>query len=137
MANAPFPPFDFNTDALSSRLSGRLKWIVLAAILVALLFLLSIGKSAFTDWLWFKQLGFQGIFVKVILTKLALFVVSAFVTIAVVGLNLALVTKFSSGVIHLPVAEQLTDLIRKGLVAVPIIATLGIAIVFSLLFSSQ
>ena len=114
MANAPFPPFDFDTDALSSRLSGKLKWIVLAAILVALLFLLSIGKSAFTDWLWFKQLGFQGIFVKVILTKLSLFAVSALVAMTIIGINLALVTKFSSGVINLPVAEQLTGLIKKG-----------------------
>ena len=137
MANAPFPSFDFDTDALSSRLSGRLKWIVLAAILVALLFLLSIGKSAFTDWLWFKQLGFQGIFVKVILTKLSLFAVSAMVAMTIIGINLALVTKFSSGVINLPVAEQLTGLIKKGLTVVPVIATIGIAIVFSLLFSSQ
>ena len=39
--------------------------------------------------------------------------------------------------IHLPVADQLSDLIRKGLIVVPIIVTIGVSIVFAILFSSQ
>ena len=132
MANGSFPPLDFNTDALSARLSGRVKWIVLAAILIAVFLLLSLGKSAFADWLWFKHLGFQGIFVKVILTKVALFVIAAVVTAIIFGLNLLFATKFASGVIHLPVADQLSGLIRKGLIVVPIIVTIGVSIVFAL-----
>ena len=137
MANGSFPPLDFNTDALSAGLSGRVKWIVLAAILIAVFVLLSLGKSIFADWLWFEHLGFQGIFVKVILTKVVLFAIAAVVTAIIFGLNLVFATKFASGVIHLPVADKLSDLIRKGLIVVPIIVTIGVSIVFALLFSSQ
>ena len=74
MTNGPLPPIDLNNLSLPGGLAGRLKWIILAAILIASIFLISFGRGVFADWLWFGELGFKGIFVKVILTKVILFV---------------------------------------------------------------
>ena len=73
MTDGSLPPLDLNNLSIPSGLKGRLKWVILAAILIGLFFALSMGRGILADWLWFGELGFRGIFLKVILTKIILF----------------------------------------------------------------
>ena len=47
------------------------------AVLGLILFLVPLAVGVYTDWLWFGDLGFRGVFSKVILTRVVLFVIFA------------------------------------------------------------
>ena len=53
------------------------KWIVLAVAIIVLISLFVFGRSVFTDWLWFDNLGYRGIFVKILTTRITLFLIGA------------------------------------------------------------
>ncbi|WP_165165421.1 UPF0182 family protein [Corynebacterium qintianiae] len=48
------------------------------AIIGLILFLVPLAVGIYTDWLWFGDLGFRGVFSKVIITRVVLFLVFAF-----------------------------------------------------------
>jgi len=56
---------------------------VLAGALVAL-------SGVYVDWLWFKSVGFTGVWTTVLTTKIALFIVAGFVTSLIISTNVFL-----------------------------------------------
>ena len=137
MTNGPLPPLDLNNLSIPSGLTGRLKWIILAAILIGLIFLSSIGRGVVTDWLWFGELGFRGIFVKVIFTKVILFIVGFVVTSVLVGVALIVAKKASSGSVDAPIPESLVSVITKVILIGGVLASIILGIIFGSLFSGQ
>ena len=137
MTNGPLPPIDLNNLSLPGGLAGRLKWIILAAILIASIFLISFGRGVFADWLWFGELGFKGIFVKVILTKVILFVTGFVIVIISVGAALFAAKRFSSGSIDAPIPDSVVSLITKVIFIGGVLAAIILGIIFGSLFSSQ
>lgn len=69
---------------------------LLAAALVVLLFLLS-GRAVhyYTEWLWFGEVGQQGVFLKSLLTKLGLAAAAGAVFFAVVYINLRIARRLA------------------------------------------
>ena len=61
----------------SGQIATLVKWIVLAVAIIVLISLFVFGRSIFTDWLWFDNLGYRGIFVKVLTTRITLFLIGA------------------------------------------------------------
>ena len=137
MTNGPLPPIDLNNLSLPGGLAGRLKWIILAAILIASIFLISFGRGVFADWLWFGELGFKGIFVKVILTKVILFVTGFVIVIISVGAALFAAKRSSSGSIDAPIPDSVVSLITKVIFIGGVLAAIILGIIFGSLFSSQ
>ena len=137
MTNGPLPPLDLNNLSIPSGLTGRLKWIILAAILIGLIFLSSIGRGVVTDWLWFGELGFRGIFVKVIFTKVILFIVGFVVTSVLVGVALIVAKKASSGSVDAPIPESLVSVITKVILIGGVLASIILGIIFGTIFSGQ
>ena len=72
-------------------LSRRSRILLVVAVVVAALLLLGprlIGM--YTDWLWFGEVGFRGVFTKVLLTRFVLFLVVGIVVGAIVWLAMLL-----------------------------------------------
>ena len=73
----------------------RWPWLLLVAATLALFILLGRGVQLFTDWLWFAEVGFTGVFWKSIVTKLWLSLVAgAFFFVVVYG-NVLLARKMA------------------------------------------
>ena len=85
--------------------------------------------SVLTDFLWFDQLGFGGVFTTQIVTQVVVFLIAAAVMGGVSGLSLAIAyrnrpiyLKFTDGVDPFGVYRQLIDQLRKGvMIGLPIL----------------
>ncbi|MQG22523.1 MAG: UPF0182 family protein [SAR202 cluster bacterium] len=137
MSTGSLPPLDFEQILNNNPLKGKLKWIVPAVSLVLVLILLSLFKSIYTDWLWFDSLGYQGIYRKVLFTKIALFVIGFLVTFTFVLMSLYFANKNTSGIIQSTIPVALDGLIRKiKLIAILLIALI-LSIIMGVSFSSK
>ncbi|MTA32050.1 MAG: UPF0182 family protein, partial [Actinobacteria bacterium] len=63
-----------------------LTFIILAVIAGALVAL----SGVYVDWLWFKSVGFTGVWSTVLTTKISLFIVAGLITSAIISLNIFL-----------------------------------------------
>ena len=71
--------------------TGRSRTVVItASVLVVLFITLSAFSSFWTERLWFKSVGYSGVFTTLLWTRIGLFLVFGGVMAAVVGLNLAI-----------------------------------------------
>jgi uncharacterized membrane protein (UPF0182 family) len=135
--NGDGPPIQFDAAQIQQQLGGLLKWgaIIIAVIVVfaVLIFL----KSVYADWLWFENLGFQGVFVKVITTRIILFAIGAIIFAVPAGLSLFFAYKSSDGPITLPIPEEALPLIRRLIIWVSVgVVALG-SVIFGGVLSSH
>jgi uncharacterized membrane protein (UPF0182 family) len=87
---------------------------------VALLGLgVSLASGFFANLWWFREIGYEVVFTREIITRITLFVVATLATIAVVRLNLSIAQR---GVVPLPVQMQ----VQVGETAQPVDLTAGI-----------
>ena len=93
MASAPFPSFDFDPSSIKDKLSGRVKWIVLALTRVPTFLLLWLARGIFTDYLWYSKMGFEDVFITILLTKICLFLIGFAFVLALVLTNLFYVNR--------------------------------------------
>ena len=68
------PPLDL-LAATPGDIRPFLKWAAIIVGLVVLFGLVSFGRSVYTDLLWFDSLGLRSIFLKVTVTRIALFAI--------------------------------------------------------------
>jgi uncharacterized membrane protein (UPF0182 family) len=77
------------------RWRGR-PWLVLLALAALLLFLWPGMAGFYAEWFWFKEVGYEKVFLSVLQTKLALGVVVALIAAFIIWLNLKLALRLSS-----------------------------------------
>ncbi len=82
----------------------RLKLISVAVAVLLLLTGLNWARTFYTDWLWFSNLGYQQILLKIVTTKVWLFLASGLVFAAIAGTNLLLVFRATRG--QAPLAQS-------------------------------
>ena len=87
-------------------------------------------RTVYTDLLWFDELGYQGVFTKILVMKIWLFVGGTAVTTAALIVNFYFTFRFSRGPSTLPVTEETMRLLRALLVAAVVITVLTAAPVF-------
>ena len=87
-------------------------------------------RTVYTDLLWYDELGYQGVFTKILVTKIWLFVGGTAVTAAALIVNFYFTFRFSRGPSTLPVTEETMRLLRALLVAAAVITGLTAAPVF-------
>ena len=76
------------------------------AVAVALLFLLPAAVGLLTDWWWFREIGYQIVFTRVLLTRLLLFLAVGGLTAGVLYLNLRIAQR---GLVANPILLQLAE----------------------------
>ena len=137
MANPPFPPFDFDTSAIRGKFDGRLKWLALLLILVPVFVLSWLGRGIYTDYLWYSQLGYEDVFLTVLLTKVILFVVGFVFVFALMLANLFYVNKRTTGPIEAALPDDLIGVIRKLVLIGCIVVSAIVAAVLGSMIASQ
>ena len=137
MASAPFPSFDFDPSSIKDKLSGRTKWIVLALILVPIFVLLWLARGIFTDYLWYSKMGFEDVFITILLTKTILFFVGFAFVLALVLANLFFVNRKTAGPLDAPLPENMVGIIKKLLVIVCVLVSLILAVILGSVVASK
>ena len=130
MTTGSFPPFNFENVSLPERLSGRMKWVAVAAVVVILLILLSLFRGIYADWLWFGELGYRGVFVKVILTRAILFAVGFSIVAIFVAASLFAAYKASFGPVSASIPDSAVSLTRKAVLVVSVLVVIVLGVIF-------
>ena len=108
------------------------KWIAYAIVVIVLFSLLVFGRSVYTDWLWFDNLGYRGIFVKILTTRIMLFVIGA-VTMAVLsGASIYAASLISRGRMALPLPDDLLSFMGRALLSI----SAGVVAILSVIFGA-
>ena len=87
-------------------------------------------RTVYTDLLWYGELGYRGVFTKILVMKLWLFIGGTLVTAAALIVNFYYTFRFSRGPSTLPVTDETMRLLRALLVAAVVITALTAAPVF-------
>ena len=103
------PPPAANPPGISSANAQRLwRASTIAFVVILVVLALEWGRSAYTDWLWFRHLGFASVFTRVILLKTLMFLAGAQLALLAFTGSTALTLRFSQGplTLTLPVDTQ-------------------------------
>ncbi len=110
----------FPEDKDKSRLSGwtAARWLWLVFGLVVLFIILSVGKGFYTEWLWFSNLGYGSVYMKILGTRVLIFFLAAIIFAALFLGNLVLATrlvpKTEATVWPWAIVRQLQSVMRLG-----------------------
>jgi len=137
MSTGSLPPFDFEQILNNSPLKNKLKWIIPIVFLVVSFIVLSLLKTIYTDWIWFNSMGFQGVYRKVLVTKILLFIIGFFLTFILIGTTLFFANKNTKGNIRSTITVLLENLINKTVIAGTILVSLVLAIIMGVTVSSK
>ena len=132
------PDLNFDLRGIVPTNPARLiRWGAVILGIVLLFVVLTILRGIYTDWLWFGELGFRGVYVKVLITRVALFVMGGLAFGAIAGVSLYFANRVSEGPEELPLPQATRDilrgLIRWGVVA----ATVLLGVIFGVIAASE
>ena len=105
-------PFDVGKLFLGGNIS-RLRVVLIAVGIVALFFLVSYLASLYADLLWYQNLGFDAVFIKILLTRLTLFIFGALIFVVLGAIAIFLALRISDGAQVLPFPNVLGETIIK------------------------
>lgn len=131
------PPIEFNAQQIQEQLGGAAKWGAIIIGVIVLFALLSFFRSVFADWLWFDNMGFKGVFLKVITTRILLFVIGAIIFAVFSSVSIYFAYKHSDGPITLPIPEDAVPIIRRLTIWVSVgVGALG-SVIFGAVLASR
>jgi uncharacterized membrane protein (UPF0182 family) len=130
------PPLDL-LAATPSDIRPFLKWAAIIVGLVVLFGLVSFGRSVYTDLLWFDSLGLRSIFLKVTVTRIALFAIGTVIAAVVLGVSLWLAHRHSAGEITLPVPEEVLNVLRRSVTLGSIAAVLVLSLILGSVLAAR
>ena len=106
--------------------------IVLLGVILVLVFLF-IAKTVYTDWLWFDNMGFVGVFRKILGMRIWLFFGGFLVVGIALVINLYIAYRFARGDSVLPVPPEVFRLVRIGIVSVSGLTIFLMSLTFGLI----
>ena len=124
---------DFPLDlggAIPPQLARRARWLYAVLGLILLFFLINFLRSVYTDYLWYDQLGFTDVFIKVLITRLVLFVIGALIFAAAVGVSLYFANRISQGPEEIALPQATRDVLRKLIKWGAVAVTAVLSVVF-------
>ena len=113
------------------------KWVAYAVVAVVLFSLFIFGRSVFTDWLWFDNLGYRGIFVKVLMTRITLFAVGAVSMAALAGASVFAASFLSRGRVALQLPDDLLKFMSRALLSISAGVVAVLAIIFGTIMAAR
>ncbi|MDI6814687.1 MAG: UPF0182 family protein [Dehalococcoidales bacterium] len=105
-----------------SRRMVRRRWLIIIGGVVLFFIAITIWKGIYTEWLWFRSLGFSSVYTTILTTKVWLFFAGTLIFLALLISNLMLARRLS------PISGG-NIFIRQGLVVVRRVVDVGILIV--------
>ena len=113
------------------------KWIAYAVVAVVLFSLFIFGRSVFTDWLWFDNLGYRGIFVKVLTTRIILFACGAIAMAVMAGASVFAASRLSRGTAALPLPDDLLSFMGRALLSISAGVVAVLAVIFGTIMAAR
>lgn len=113
------------------------KWVAYAVVAVVLFSLFIFGRSVFTDWLWFDNLGYRGIFVKVLMTRITLFAVGAVAMAVIAGASVFAASRLSRGRVALPLPDDLLSFMGRALLTISAGVVAVLAVIFGTIMAAR
>lgn len=129
-------PFDLG-NIVPSQLSRKIKWAAVVIGLVVAYLLLSYLRSVYTDWLWYGQLGLQSVFIKVLVTRVTLFVVGAVLFAIPAAASVYTARRLSQGPEQIPVPQDIRNILNKLIGLGMILAITVLSLVFGAIAAGQ
>ena len=130
-------PADFGGQQLPTHFGTIVKWGGVLVALIVLFVLLSLLRSLYTDLLWFDALGFRSVFVKILTTKIILFIIGAAVFAALLSPSLYFSNRLSRGPETLPLPPDVMDVLRKATLWGTVAAVIILSIIFGAILASK
>ena len=131
---------EFNLDlrgVIPSNPARIARWGVIIIGLILLFVLLTLLRAIYTDWLWFGELGFRGVYVKVLVTRIVMFFVGALVFGVIAGVSLYFAHRLSRGPEEVPLPQATRDLLR-GLIRWGVVAAvILLSVIFGVIAAAQ
>ncbi len=132
---------DGDSTAELSQFFGQIgslaKWIIYAVVAVALFSLLVFGRSVYTDWLWFDNLGYRGVFVKVLITRVLLFAVGAAAMAVLSSASIYAASRISRGEASLPLPDDILRFMSRALASISVGVVALLSIIFGGIVASR
>ena len=123
----PVPPY---TGAL-------VKWGIAAVGLLVLFLLLTFLKSIYTDLLWYGSLDLRSVYVKVLVTRVVLFIVGAAVVAVGLAVSLYFANRQSKGPPVVPVSPEALAFLKRLVFWGSIAVVLILSVVFGAFLASH
>ena len=137
MTNGQIPPLNFENFSMPGGILRRLKWVVPAVLLLVAIVLLTMVKGVYSDWLWFGELGFRGVYLKVLITRAVLFLVGFAAVIIVVGASVLFAYKVTAGPVTIDVPDALVNLTKRTIWIGALLAVIVLSVIMGTIFSSK
>ena len=129
---------DSLTNEIGPRPSGSsLRWGAVIIGLIVLFGLISFGRGIYTDLLWFEALELRSIFVKVAVTRIALFVIGAAITAIILSASFWVAHYHTRGEVTLPLPEDVSGFVSRMVVWGSVVVVLILSLIFGSALSSQ
>jgi uncharacterized membrane protein (UPF0182 family) len=122
-------PFDVRKFFLGANIS-RLRVVLIVVGIVGILFLVSYLASLYADLLWYKNLGFDSVLIKVLITKVTLFILGASIFAILGGVAIVFALRISDDTQVLPYPNSLSETLIR---VVSWLSFVGVGI-FSIIF---
>ena len=129
--------FPFDLGNLPNQIGDRLKWGSVVVVLVVLFAAVTLLRSVYTDVLWFDQLDFRSVYMKVLLTRVALFAAGAVLFGVLLAVALFFANRVSRGPEEIPLPQATRDFLRLVIRWGPIAAAIVLSVVFGAIMSAQ
>lgn len=84
-------------DVNFAKLIRIVKWILLFVLLIVIWSAVNWGRTFYTDWLWFSNLGYEQVLLRVVTAKIWLFLLGALVVAVLAAPNLYAAFRFGAG----------------------------------------
>ena len=109
------PPIDIIQN-IPTNFGPFLKWGAVLALIVAIFVISTIGRSIYTDLLWYDALGFKSVYTKILSTKIFMFLVGMVIFGAIASVSLWFGFKQSKGEVTLPLPPELIVVLNLSLI---------------------
>ena len=131
-------PLDYLSGQQLPPQTGLIIKIGAAIVGLILLFVfLSFLRSIYTDLLWFDQLGFRGVYVKVLVTRVLLFIIGAALFGALFAPGLYFAYRLSTGPVVQPLPSEAVAFLRKLIVWGGVVAVILFSVIFGAILASH
>ena len=99
-------PIDFNAQQIPEQLGSYAKWGAVIIGIIVIISVLSFLRTVYTDWIWFDNLGFKGVFIKVLITRVILFAIGAAIFSVLISISIFIAFRLSRGEVTLPIPAE-------------------------------
>jgi uncharacterized membrane protein (UPF0182 family) len=130
-------PTDFEGQQVPPQLGPIIKFGAVIVALVLLFVGLSFLKSVYTDLLWFDALDFRGVYTKILLTRIVLFVIGAVVVVVPLSVSVYFAHRLSTGPVTVPLPPETVEILRKLVVWGAVAAVVVLSVVFGGILGSR